>query len=472
MTDVLPNLSSFNGENSFTFLNVRHDFVNQIDWDYSNYGKLWTYNLNYFDFLLDKKVDRETGLTLIKKYISQIDSLKIANDPYPTSIRIINWCKFVHRHAIDDKELLQFIASDLDLLSRKLEYHLKGNHLLENAFALYFGGSFLGLDKYTNIGKKLMVQELNEQILNDGGHFERSPMYQLILLERLLDCINIAKKTEFDLLFLELMTSKAQQMINWINTFSFRDNSYAMMNDATNGIAKDLTSILDYAKRVDLNINNLSHLDESGYRKINQPNFEMVIDAGDIGPNYLPAHAHCDTLSFELYVNGFPFIVDTGTSSYEAVKRRQLERSTSSHNTVMVNNTEQSEIWGAFRVARRAYGKILEESEDKLIATHDGFKRIGANHIRTFEWSDDTITINDKTTPRIKSEGFLHFHDNVFIELTGNCLKTELATIQFDGAQSLELEQYELCKGFNRRVPAQKLRVTFNNLLKTTIHIN
>ena len=83
----------------------------------------------------------------------------------------------------------------------------------------------------------------------------------------------------------------------------------------------------------------------------------MFIDFGKIGPSYQPGHAHSDTFNFELIKNGNPFIVDTGVSTYEKNERRQIERSTSSHNTITIGDYEQSEVWGGFRVAKRA--KIL-----------------------------------------------------------------------------------------------------------------
>ena len=45
----------------FTFLNIPHDFSDKIDWNYRSYGKLWTYNLNYFDFLNQEEMSKEIG---------------------------------------------------------------------------------------------------------------------------------------------------------------------------------------------------------------------------------------------------------------------------------------------------------------------------------------------------------------------------------------------------------------------------
>ena len=83
--------------------------------------------------------------------------------------------------------------SDLRFLRGRLEFHLLANHLLENAFALYIGGLITNEDVFIKEGKKLLVRELKEQVLEDGMHYERSPMYHLIILERLLDALNFAK---------------------------------------------------------------------------------------------------------------------------------------------------------------------------------------------------------------------------------------------------------------------------------------
>jgi hypothetical protein len=69
---------------------------------------------------------------------------------------------------------------------------------------------------------------------------------------------------------------------------------------------------------------------------------------------YQPGHAHCDLLSFELDLGGAPLVVDAGVSGYEGDPLREYARSTRAHNTVSIGGREQSEVWGTFRVARRA----------------------------------------------------------------------------------------------------------------------
>lgn len=466
-------LGLYTGTRRFSFLNFENEFKNPVGWDYQEYGKLWTYNLNYFDYLLDENMSLSEGLALMDAFMDSVVNLKNANEPYPISLRILNWVKFLQQYEIEDLKYIRFIVSDLDLLSRMPEYHLMGNHLLENGFALYFGGTVTGLYNYSSLGKGILLAELDEQILADGGHFERSPMYHLILLERLLDCVNVAIPNEKDESFLEFLKLKAQKMVHWINSFSFVDKTYGMVNDAAYDIAKPIPVVLDYAAKLGFDITNSTQLNESGYRKLIDDNFEMVIDVGDIGPDYIPGHAHSDTLSFVLNYEGNPIIVDTGTSTYEANDRRQLERSTRSHNTVMLNGIEQTEIWGAFRVARRAKASILIDKSSHVVATHDGYKRLGLQHTRSIQLKNCVIEITDKLNNATFAEAWLHFHPSVELkEFENGRFQANGVFIEISDFDSIKVESYQFATGFNLLTEAQRLHITFRKSLLTKIYAN
>ena len=93
----------------------------------------------------------------------------------------------------------------------------------------------------------------------------------------------------------------------------------------------------------------------------------MLIDVAKIGPDYLPGHAHADTLSFELSLYGKRLLVNSGISRYGTSLIRQFERSTEAHNTVAIDNKNSSEVWSGFRVARRAYPLDLKIEELEII---------------------------------------------------------------------------------------------------------
>jgi len=225
----INNYTSFFPDTTFSFLNLEKTFDNEIDWNFNEYGKLWTYNLTYFEYLNQENIDPEIGVQLIRDFIRKTDSIKDGLEPFPISLRIMNWIKFLVKNNIKDAEIDQSLYVQTEILIDKLEYHLLGNHLLENGFALLFaacyfsensnavlpsgpskGGDFSCSEKPLAAvspplkgGRReeklyqkaydILIIELEEQILADGAHFELSPMYHCLMLYRILDCINLVK---------------------------------------------------------------------------------------------------------------------------------------------------------------------------------------------------------------------------------------------------------------------------------------
>jgi len=88
--------------NKFKFLNLSKKFEKKIDWNYANYGKLWTYNLTYFDFLSQNHKD---SLFLIDNFIDNIDNIKDGLEPFPISLRGINWIKYISYNNIKNRRV-------------------------------------------------------------------------------------------------------------------------------------------------------------------------------------------------------------------------------------------------------------------------------------------------------------------------------------------------------------------------------
>ena len=204
-------------------------------------------------------------------------------------------------------------------------------------------------------------------------------------------------------------------------------------------------------------------------------NYEIIVDIGNIGPDYIPGHAHSDTFSFELYINSEPFIVDTGTSTYETGKRRQLERSTSSHNTVEIDHKDQSEVWGGFRVARRAYIKYLKESDNTIEAVHDGYKsRLGVLHKRGFVFEEGRILIKDeifgKRSENVPAIARLHFHPNVDLSVKNDKIVTKSAQIYIK-QKKFFIKPYKYAPEFNKTIDAKMVEIPFTKNLEIEIRL-
>jgi uncharacterized heparinase superfamily protein len=129
--------------------------------------------------------------------------------------------------------------------------------------------------------------------------------------------------------------------------------------------------------------------------------WDLLADVGAPCPDELPAHAHADTLSCLVSVDGVPLLVDTGTSTYARGPVRDYERSTAAHNTVEVDGADSTEVWGAFRAARRARISEVSARADAGVLTieaaHDGFRRLPGRpaHRRRWSLSETGLRVDD-----------------------------------------------------------------------------
>lgn len=462
--------------NAFEFLNLELDVGEQINWDEFGYGKLWTYNLNYMDYLLQIEMDRSTGTKYIMNFIQEFPQNQTGKEPYPISLRGINWIKFISEHKINESEISCSLFAQYHILMDNIEYHLLGNHLLENGLSMLFGSFYFRDHKIYSKARRILVKELSEQILSDGAHFELSPMYHQIILERLLDGINLLKHNQqFDdqSSLLKVLSEKASLMLGWISEISLSDGSIPLFNDSAFGIAPSTQKLVEYAARLEIPVQKVK-LGESGYRSIHTKKFEARLDVGEVGPRYLAGHAHADTLNFELYLHGKPLIVDTGISTYEKSGRRQFERSTVAHNTVEVGTKNSSEVWGGFRMGRRARITHLKENEAIVKAVHDGYRPLGTQHERTFTMDQDTFEITDRLIGKGTREGIacFHFHpEHQPGEESGEMVFSN-GKLTFEGAHSVTIKEFQYAPEFNKPVRSSLVEVRFSNRLSSLFSFN
>jgi len=120
-----------------------------------------------------------------------------------------------------------------------------------------------------------------------------------------------------------------------------------------------------------------------------------------LGPDYLLGHAHADTLSFELSVDGTRVIANGGTSRYGSGPRRAYERSTAAHNAVEVAGRDSSEVWDGFRVGRRAKPYDLAVRDWAIRCSHDGYCFLPGRpvHTRRWEFGEASLTVDDTVAP-------------------------------------------------------------------------
>lgn len=444
----------------FTFLNLEHEFAG---WNFSDLGSLWTYNQNYFDWLNQEGSSTESVIWIdrfINDILSYPEKAGMALDPYPIALRSINWIKYFSRFPeCATPARLNALWSQVKLLERKLEWHLMANHLLEDAYALYIASAFFGDALLLRKASRLLKDQLEEQILPDGAHYEQSPMYHCILLDRLLDCCNFQPDT--------FLAEKASRMLGHLESIVWNDRSIPLMNDSAYGIAPTPAELFDYARRLGIEWEKRP-LQECGYRKLQNATFEAIVDIGAIQATYQPGHTHADIFSYELRLEGAPVIVDTGISTYNKTARRQYERSTKAHNTVSVGGKDSLEVWGGFRVGRRAQVHISEDTDFRVVASHDGFGKV--LHTRRFELSNDTFVVADSVSAAIPSVSFIHLAPGIEpIMARPGVVDCQGFEIQISGADKVEIVENTVSKEYNRFEKTHVIEIYFKDSISYSI---
>lgn len=464
---------SLTGPRAFRFLNVAGN-LDEVGWDGAEREKLWRYNQHYFDDLnahdAGSRGDWHAGL--IADWIAaNPPGSGTGWEPYPTSLRIVNWVKWsLAGHELPDA-VRHSLVVQVRWLRRRLEWHLLGNHLFANAKAMIFAGCYFDgpeASAWLDKGLAILAAELPEQILADGGQFERSPMYHALAVEDVLDLINVFRACPDAVpqtwrSWSEALSGLASLMLDWLAVMCHPDGEIAFFNDAATRVAPTPQELAEYAARLGvrcqvavgaqppsrLGLSGLAHSDrsveglssddvtvrqlaESGYIRLSAPQAVALLDVAPIGPDYLPGHAHADTLSFELSLCGQRVIVNGGTSCYGLGPERLRQRATAAHSTVEVGGENSSELWGGFRVARRArpFDLLVNASVGGVAVScyHDGYRRLSGGPIHKREWrmTPTGLEVRDSVSGSLPAVArfLLHPDIQVSIERSSRCLLT------------------------------------------------
>ncbi len=353
--------------------------------------------------------------------------------PYPTSRRLVNWAVILAAILHDDgpatiRESIPRVLASIDQQASFLadwpERELEGNHLLANYHALAWVYLHLGPQLRAQTRRKLAPfveifwSEFMQQTKADGSHEENSTSYQMGVLkdafELWLLAVAVGQKPSSDVL------ARIEQMFDWLVSVMMPCGAAGfeapLLNDSVRGYPVDARSLLALGaayfaepgwKYVAGNAGRdtvlwwlgSEHLEayddleasastqtsrahwDCGYfvtRSGWEPDADyLLFDCGPIGPDHIPGHAHADTLSVIIATGGAPLVVDPGVYTYQPGQWRDHFRSTRAHNTVTVDGQDQSEVWAAFRVARRARAQLDRWAAGSSMAgSHDGYRRL------------------------------------------------------------------------------------------------
>ncbi len=461
----------------FEFLNKAEKLNFPIIWNNNNWSRLWQFNLHYFDWARDSIELAFLNNSLDQKILlldNLIDQWIEGNPPgvgdgwhsYTLSLRIRNWI-FIFRTFPNmvNSYRLKSLWLQVYWLYKHPEICHGGNHWIENLTALIIGSSQFNNKTANKIylkSIKLLKIALHEQILNDGGHEERSAAYHILILDRLVELGWIIQSIKKERPI--WLVNYIKKMTNWINLIELKDGKIPLFNDSSIDICpnikltkefsisylrneenslsgirrllsktKKLTKIFGNFEEYKYTISSdLTNLNDTGWLII-RPNYgwELVFKYGQGSPNHLPAHSHSDLFSFDLFKNGIPVIVETGTSVYGNSKIRKYERSSAAHNVLRLSKLnklqnkkikwiEPVDVWGNFRAGRKAQVlvrsfKKVTDGNYSISASHDGFKIIGVKYERNINLNinkegDIELSIKEKIICKNNLIGNQLFH--------------------------------------------------------------
>lgn len=398
------------------FLNVERNIALPLDWrpaDLRVGTRLWLLNLHYMEFL--EGLDDAQCFAYMRDWIAR--NLPYAPgywldnwNSFSLSIRIVVWMQQLAARgttalAEDDRQsILRSLVAQARFLHSNIESDIGGNHIIKNIKALLWAGRFFdGAEArdWHRAGCRLLERELAEQVLPDGMHYELSHAYHAQVFADLLECYAALH----DGALRQALGAALDRMARCQQDLTHPDGKCSLFNDAGLDMAYSTRECLAvHAALRGGRSAPQARIDypSAGYFGLRSGDELILLDCGALAPDFLPAHGHGDALAFEWSIGDRRIVIDAGVYEYNDGPLRAASRATKTHNTVTLDDLDQSQFWKAFRVGRRA--RIVQRSVQwqdgglRLEGMHDGYAHLpgGPRHRRTFAVAPGNIRIDDE----------------------------------------------------------------------------
>jgi len=364
----------------------------------------------------------------------------LAENPYPVGInwssslevafRSLSWLWTYHllqgSPGIPDfrDEWLPGLALHGRHIERYLSTYFSPNtHLLGEAVGLFSLGvlcpELAAAERWKSLGWKIILNESQRQVRDDGFHFEQSTYYHVYALDLFLHAAVLATVNHIPLP--RSFADRIEKMLNALcllgrnghpprfgdddggRLFDPRRNRSEHLLDplATGAVffhRGDFKAVAGHLREETLWLlgeegvrqwdqlqanavgSESAALPDAGYYMLATENSQLIVDAGPLGTQR-GGHGHADALSICLQSHGHSLLIDPGTSEYVGPGGdRDLFRGTGMHNTLRVDNLSQAEAATTFSWRRLTQSKVEQWARghgfDLLVASHDGYQRL------------------------------------------------------------------------------------------------
>lgn len=317
------------------------------------------------------------------------------------------------------ERFLRHVARLADRLSLALAGAVEGADRLNGLIAVTLAAICLdGQDARRRRAETMLSDELDEQILPDGGHLSRNPR---LLIELLLDLLPL--RETFAARGLEPprgVLTAIERMMPHLRLFRHGDGSLALFN-GMGTTAPDLMATL--AAYDDARGRPTEHAAYSGYSRLAAERSIVVADAGAPPRGAYSVEAHAGCLAFEFSSGPQRIIVNCGASRFGPPELKLAARSTAAHSALVLDDRSSANfgmVLGEMRIVSgpRDVRVARQDGADgpEWVASHDGYRRsLGAVHTRRLLLARDGATLSGEeevtlTGARAALQAAVRFH--------------------------------------------------------------
>jgi uncharacterized heparinase superfamily protein len=363
------------------------------EWSEELLGFTWLRHLR----AAESTITRSNARVLVDDWITQQGSgHPIGWRPDVVGRRIISW--LTHAPFLLNDADVKFYRRFLRSLTRQVRYLRQtvralpdGQPRLQGTIALTYAALCMaGQIKLLKPVTRRLVDELQTQILPDGGHVSRNPG---ALIELLLDLLPLrqafsARNTPPP----AALINAVDRMMPMLRFFRHGDGAFANFNGMGSTPPDLLATVLAYDDARGRPVENAVH---SGYQRIEAGGSVILMDTGRPPPIPFSQEAHAGFGAIELSVRRQRIVVNCGLPSTRRDSWRHLSRQTSAHSTVTLNGASscvflqpewlQNVVGSPIMTGPSRIGVAREQdaASTRIWAEHDGYaERFGLLHER------------------------------------------------------------------------------------------
>ncbi|MGQ0685241.1 heparinase II/III family protein [Bradyrhizobium sp.] len=261
--------------------------------------------------------------------------------------------------------------------------------------------------KHIRSASRKLSDELQRQILPDGGHISRNPgalvelLSDLLPLRQTFAARNIAPPPA--------LLNAIDRMMPMLRFFRHGDGSFALFNGMSSAPNDLVATLLAYDDTHGAPMANMPH---TGYQRIDTGGMTLIMETGAPPPPSVSHDAHAGCLSFEMSSGPSRIVVNCGMPATGRDNWRAFARGTAAHSTLTYHDTSSCQfvefsamkklLQGAPIVSGPANVESYREAVphgELLTTSHDGYlSKFGVIHRRVLMVTEDGSRLDGEDT--------------------------------------------------------------------------